>query len=264
MEWLPYYLLTGAITGLTAGLLGVGGGLIVVPALALIFSSMAVEQSVYMHLAVGTSLATIVATSLSSIYAHHRRGAVDWRVAMSLTPGLVLGAWLGTWLADLMPSAGLRVFFGLFELAVAAQMAWSIRAEARRALPGLPGLSAYGAGIGAVSTVAGIGGGTLTVPLLSWCGVDIRQAVATSAACGLPIALAGAAGFMVAGWDAAALPSGSSGYIHWPSWLGVIVASMLLAPVGARMAHRLPMPALRKVFALFLMLVGLRMLWGSI
>jgi uncharacterized membrane protein YfcA len=263
MEWLPFYLLVGAFTGLLAGLLGVGGGLIVVPALAMIFVAMGVDEGVYMHLAVGTSLATIAATSLSSIYAHHRHQAVDWGTMLRLTPGLVSGAWLGSWLADLLPSSGLRVFFGLFELAVAAQMAWAVRAQARHTLPGTLGLGGYGMGIGIISAVAGIGGGTLTVPLLSWCGVSMRHAVATSAACGLPIALAGMLGFIVAGWHQPMLPTASSGYVHWPSWAGIAAASVLSAPLGARLAHRLPVPVLRRVFAMFLALVGLRMLYLS-
>jgi uncharacterized membrane protein YfcA len=213
-----------------------------------------------MHLAIGTSLATIVLTSLSSIRAHHQRGAVLWPVVGRLTPGIIAGAWLGAAVAHLLPTVALRTIFGLFELAVAAQMALGVSAAPHRQLPGLAGSSFAGGLIGSVSAIVGIGGGTLTVPFLSWCNVEMRRAVATSAACGLPIALAGAIAFMVAGWNHPALPGASSGYLHWPAVLGIGLTSVLFAPLGARLAHTLPAYTLRRIFALFLALLGIRML----
>jgi uncharacterized membrane protein YfcA len=256
------YLALGAFAGLMAGLLGVGGGLIIVPVLAGIFQHQQMSAAVIMHLAIGTSLATIVVTSVSSVRAHHQRGAVLWPVVWRLTPGIVIGAWLGAVVADALPSAVLSKIFAVFVLVVAAQMAFGAKPAPHRELPGAPGMLATGGVIGAVSAVVGIGGGSLTVPFLTWCNTPMRQAVATSAACGLPIALAGAIGFIVTGLNAAELPAWSLGYVYGPALVGVAFASMLSAPLGAKLAHTLPAEVLKKVFAVFLTLIGVRMLLG--
>ena len=262
MEPLIIYLLVGAFVGIMAGLLGVGGGLIIVPALVLVFHRQGVADAVIMHLAIGTSLASIVLTSISSMYAHHRRGAVHWPAFRGLTPGIVIGALAGAAVADLMPGHALRVFFGVFVLVVAVQIAFNLMASPHRQLPGKPGLAAAGGAIGVVSSIVGIGGGSLTVPFLVWCNLSIRAAVATSSACGFPIAVAGAAGFVLAGWNARGLPPFSSGYVYWPAQLGIALASVAFAPLGARLAHTLPTDILRKLFALFLAVIGVRMLIG--
>jgi len=262
MEALVLYLILGAFAGTLAGLLGVGGGLVIVPALAFMYADQDMPAALVMHMAVGTSLATIVVTSLSAIRAHHRYGAVRWELFWQLTPGIVLGAFLGATAADLLPGKVLRVVFGLFELGVALQMGLAARATPQRRLLGRPGMTLAGAVIGAVSAIVGIGGGTMTVPFLTWCKVSVRNAVATSSACGLPIAVAGAAGFIIVGWNAAALPQWSSGYVYWPAFAGVVAASMVFAPLGARLAHTVPVPVLRRFFAVFLAVVGLRMLLG--
>lgn len=256
------YLALGAFAGLMAGLLGVGGGLIIVPVLAGIFQHQQMSAAVIMHLAIGTSLATIVVTSVSSVRAHHQRGAVLWPVVWRLTPGIVIGAWLGAVVADALPSAVLSKIFAVFVLVVAAQMAFGAKPAPHRELPGAPGMLATGGVIGAVSAIVGIGGGSLTVPFLTWCNTPMRQAVATSAACGLPIALAGAIGFIVTGLNAAELPAWSLGYVYGPALVGVAFASMLSAPLGAKLAHTLPAEVLKKVFAVFLMLIGVKMLLG--
>ena len=258
MVWL--YLALGAFAGLMAGLLGVGGGLIIVPVLVWVFHHQGLAEANIMHLALGTSLATIVITSISSVRAHHRRGAVLWPVVWRLTPGIVLGAWLGAVVAHGLPSAVLSRVFAVFVLIVAAQMGFGAKPAPHRNLPGAGGLAAVGVGIGGVSAIVGIGGGSLTVPFLTWCNVAMRQAVATSAACGLPIALAGSVGFMVTGWQAPQLPDWSLGYIYLPALVGVAVTSMLSAPLGAKLAHTLPTDLLKKVFAVFLALIGTRML----
>ncbi len=260
LEALPVYLAVGAFAGLLAGLFGVGGGLVIVPVLALVFDAQGVDSGVLMHLAVGTSLATIVFTSLSSVHAHHRRGAVLWRQFARLLPGIVIGAWLGSAIADLLPGDSLRRIFGIFELLVAVQMGLALRPAPHRELPGLPGMSVAGTVIGAVSAIVGIGGGTLTVPFLTWCNVAMRQAVATSAACGLPIALAGAIGFLTVGWGDPRLPERATGFVYWPAWAGIVAASVFLAPLGARIAHALPGDRLKRGFALFLAVLGIRML----
>lgn len=262
MTELAVYLALGAVAGLLAGLFGVGGGLIIVPVLAWVFLAHGVHVDVVMHLAVGTSLASIWLTSVMSIRAHHRRGAVDWAVVRKLAPGIVLGALAGAFIADLLPTAALKRIFGVFELFVAAQMLLVGRYQAHFDLPGRLGLGLAGGVIGAVSAVIGIGGGTLTVPFLVWCRVPMIRAVASSAACGLPIAVAGAAGFMVTGWNDAHLPAWSTGYLYWPAWLGIVIASSATAGLGARLAHTLPAARLRQLFALLLMGMGVKMLAG--
>lgn len=259
-EWLAYTLL-GAFAGVLAGLFGVGGGLVIVPVLAWLFLHAGIEPAVIMHLAVGTSLATIVFTSISSVYAHHRRGAVQWRAFAQLSPGIVIGAWLGAVIADSLPSGNLRVIFGVFELLVATQMGFGLKVSPHRTLPGNSGMALAGGVIGTISAIVGIGGGTMTVPFLQWCNVEMRKAVATSAACGLPIAVAGAMGFVVSGWDESGLPALSSGYLYWPALGGIVVASMLFAPLGARLAHSLPAAQLKRYFALFLAFLGIKMLF---
>ena len=256
------YLALGAFAGVMAGMLGVGGGLIIVPVLAWIFGRQPISDALIMHLAIGTSLASIVITSISSIRAHHQRGAVLWPAFWRLTPGIVIGAWLGAAVADLLSSAALTKIFAVFVLMVAAQMAFGAKPAPQRELPKPTGMAATGVVIGMVSAIVGIGGGSLTVPFLSWCNTPIRQAVATSAACGLPIALAGALGFIVTGLNAPHLPAWSLGYVYGPALVGVASASMLTAPLGAKLAHTLPTNSLKKVFAVFLAAVGSKMLLG--
>ncbi|MCP4040397.1 MAG: sulfite exporter TauE/SafE family protein, partial [Gammaproteobacteria bacterium] len=173
---------------------------------------------------------------------------------------LVLGAIAGAGVADHLASTSLRIFFGIFELAVAVQMAWGGSPSTHRELPGKPLQICIGVLIGAVSALVGIGGGTMTVPFLIWCNINARQAVATSAAAGLPIAMAGASGFVLAGLDGS-LPDWSIGYIYLPAFAGIVLTTVLFAPLGARLAHTLPATVLRRIFALFLLVVGMKMLW---
>lgn len=262
METLLLYLATGAVAGVLAGLLGVGGGLIIVPALAFIFATQGVPDAIAMHMALGTSLATIVMTSTSSVRAHHKRGAVLWQVVWRLTPGIVVGTLMGAMLADMLSSGTLKHIFGIFALLVALQMGLGAKPAPHRRLPGRSGMGLAGWIIGGVSAIVGIGGGSLTVPFLTWCRVGIHNAVATSSACGLPIALAGSLGFIITGWNETALPAYSSGYIYWPAMAGIATASVLFAPLGAKFAHALPADILKKFFAIFLALLGTRMLVG--
>ena len=259
---LALYLVLGGAAGLLAGLLGVGGGLVIVPVLLWLFEGQGIGGGHAMHMAVGTSLGTIVFTSLSSVHAHHRRGAVAWDVFARMTPGIVVGGLAGAAFAGALAGRALEAFFGLFELAVAARMAWGGRTVPHRTLPGAGALAGAGGVIGAFSAVVGIGGGTLTVPFLAWCNVPMQRAVATSAACGLPIAIAGALGFLAAGWGTPGLPGWSVGYLYLPALAGIAAASVLTAPVGARIAHAVPAAALRRGFAVFLVVAGVRMLWG--
>ncbi|MFA7387567.1 MAG: sulfite exporter TauE/SafE family protein [Thiohalobacteraceae bacterium] len=259
---LAIYLALGAVAGLLAGLFGVGGGLVIVPVLAWVFVGLGMHADVVMHLAIGTSLASIWLTSIMSIRAHHRRGAVEWALVRRLAPGIVVGALVGALVAEQLPTQALRGIFGVFELLVAAQMLLVDRYQARFDLPGRIGLAGAGGLIGAFSALIGIGGGTLTVPFLVWCRVPVLRAVATSAACGLPIAVAGALGFVFTGWQSPHLPVWATGYVYWPAWLGIVLASSFSAGLGARLAHRLQARRLRQGFALLLILIGLRMIWG--
>jgi len=248
------------MAGLLAGLLGVGGGLIIVPVLAWLFVAQQLPSEIIMHLALGTSLASIVLTSVSSSYAHHRHAAVLWPVVVSLSPGIIIGALLGSFIADGLPSDLLRTIFALFEIAVAMQMGFSLIPQAGRNLPGSWGRSAAGGVIGVVSSIVGIGGGTLTVPFLVFCRVSIHKAVATSAACGLPIALAGSLGYVMMGWQNQSLPENSVGFVYLPALVTILLTSMLFAPLGARLAHRLPVATLKKIFAGLLFILGVIML----
>lgn len=230
--------------------------------LAWTFAAQGMDAGVIMHLAIGTSLASIWLTSIMSIRAHHKRGAVNWALVKQLVAGIVLGALAGALIAEQLPTSSLKRIFGVFELIVAAQMLFGTRYQAHFELPGKAGMTAAGGVIGGVSAIIGIGGGTLTVPFLMWCRVPMLNAVATSAACGLPIAVAGAFGFLLTGWNAANLPAWSTGYLYWPAWLGIVIASSLTAGLGARLAHRLPSARLRQLFALLLMGLGVKMLAG--
>ena len=254
------YLLLGAVAGIIGGLLGLGGGIVIVPALLFLFIRQGFSAEIQMHLAVATSLATIIFTSIASAWSHHRHGAVYWRIVAFLVPGIVIGCVLGAITANHIRSESLRFIFGLFELLVAMQIGLGIKPPGHRDLPGNFGMVLAGGGIGTLSTILGIGGGTLTVPFLLWCNVNIRNAVATSAACGLPIAVAGTMSFIVTGWNQAALPAGSTGYVYWPAALAILIASVLTAPLGASLAHILPVTFLKRIFAIVLVIVGIRML----
>jgi len=254
------YLAVGVLAGLLAGLLGVGGGLVVVPALLWLFAAQGFSAESLVHLAVGSSLATIVATGASSAWAHHRHGAVDWSLFAGLAYGLVPGAVVGGLFASLLSAALLHMLVAVFVLLVAVQVLAGLRPSPHRGQPSLGWRVLAGVVIGLLSALVGIGGGSLTVPWLLWHNVAMRVAVATSSACGVPIALAGAIAFGVAGSGQAGLPPASSGFVYWPAVGGIVVTSLLTAPLGARLAHRLPVPLLKRGFGLFLLLVGTKML----
>lgn len=257
------YLGLGAVAGILAGLLGIGGGLVIVPLLVFAFSWQGLPEAHLMHLALGTSLASIIFTSISSFLAHHRRGAVYWPVVRGVAPGVVLGTFAGSFVAAALSTTFLQVFFALFLYFVCWQMLSGRRPQPGRSLPGAAGLNAVGGGIGIFSSLVGIGGGTLSVPFMLWCNIGIHQAIGTSAAIGFPIAVAGTAGYLINGWQSTALPAWSLGYLYLPALLGIVAASVLTAPLGVRLAHSLPVASLKKIFALLLLLVATRMLWGA-
>jgi uncharacterized protein len=262
VETLLIYLALGACAGLAAGLFGIGGGVVIVPVLSMLFEAQGLSDHVALPLAIGTSLATIVITSLAAIWAHHQRRAVQWDIFHQMVLGVGLGGLFGAGMAELLPTGALRVVFGVFELIVAVQIGLNLMASSHRRLPGQAAMFIAAMVIGTVSSVVGIGGGTMTVPFLVWCNVSIRRAVATSSACGLPLSLAGAAGFVVTGWGSVGLPAWSTGYLYWPAFAGVAAASLLFAPLGATLVHKLPVSMLRRIFCAVLGVLGVRMLMG--
>jgi uncharacterized membrane protein YfcA len=258
--WIAYALL-GLVVGVLAGLFGVGGGTILVPVLMLVFAWQDFPVALHMHMAVGTSLACIVFTSLSATWQHHQHGAVRWPLVIWLAPGLCLGVWCGAAVAARLPGVQLAWFFGLFCWVVAAQMATGWQPVAARQLPGRVVLGVAGSVIGLVSAFFGIGGGSLTVPFLAACRVRMQEAVATAAACGFPIALVGAAGYAWQGRAVAYVPEWSTGYVYGPAFMGIAVVSVFSARVGAHWAHRLDAIKLKRAFAAFLFLIGATFLW---
>lgn len=256
------YLALGAFAGFMAGLLGVGGGAIMVPVLTSIFLAEGFARSEVVHLALGTSMAAIVFTSISSLRAHHAHGAVLWRVVAGITPGILLGTFLATFIAARVPTTALALFFAVFMSYVALQMLLNIKPKPHRELPGPFGLSTVGVGIGGVSALVAIGGGALSVPFMTWCNVKPQHAIGTSAAIGLPIALAGTAGYLLNGWGHPNLPPASLGFVHLPALAFVVAMSVATAPLGAKMAHRLPVAALKRIFAGMIMLLVTKMLWN--
>lgn len=254
-------LVAGAVAGVLAGLLGVGGGIVVVPVLFHVFTALGIPEAVKMHLAVGTSLATIIPTSIVSARAHRKRGGVDVALLRLWGPWVLLGVLGGATLANAAKGATLTAVFAVVALAVAANMAF--RPEGRALAAGLPGASAQRAiavVIGGFSALMGIGGGTLGVPVLSAFGYPIRRAVGTAAAIGLIVSVPGAAGFVWAGLGAPGLPPGSLGYVNLVGVALIVPTTMLAAPLGAHLAHSIGTAGLRKAFALFLFLTSLRML----
>ncbi|MCE8024342.1 MULTISPECIES: sulfite exporter TauE/SafE family protein [Halomonadaceae] len=258
--WLAYVAL-GAVVGIMAGLLGVGGGGIMVPILTALFLAQGVPLEHLAHLALGTSMAAIIPASTASLLSHRRHGAVRWETVRYLTPGILVGTFLATFIAALLPTRGLAIFFACFMILMSLQMLANIKPKPTRNLPGAVGLGGAGLGIGGISALVAIGGGSLTVPFLTWCNVKLPQAIGTSAAVGLPIALAGALGYVINGWGTPGLPGAALGFVYLPALLLMAPFSMLMAPVGARLAHRLPVTILKRIFAVMMMGLALQMVY---
>lgn len=254
------YLVLGAFAGVLAGLFGVGGGMIIVPVLVYSFALQGFAPDVLTHMAVGTSLATIAFTSLSSVRAHHKLGSVRWALFVWLALGIIGGCVLGALTAASLSGPILQKIIGVFAICIAIQMTFELKPRAALSEPGKPTLTIAGGVIGWASSIFGIGGGSLTVPFLVWRSVPMQQAVATSAACGMPIAVAGALSFMATGWGTAVLPDWSLGYVYLPAMIGIAATSVFFAGFGARLAHRLSQRMLKRLFALLLVTVGINFL----
>lgn len=242
----------GLCTGFLAGLLGIGGGMLLVPFLTMILSAKGFPADYVVKMAVATSLATICFTSLSSVRAHNSRGAVLWPVVKTLAPGILVGSILGAQVAVAISSKTLGMLFAVFVAFSATQMFLGRRPEPTRTLPGPVGTFGAGTGIGVLSSLVGAGGGFVSVPFMTWCNIKIHDAVGTSAALGFPIALAGTVGYIWAGQGLPAMPAGSIGYLYLPGLICVSFASVIMAPIGARTAHRLDVQPLKKIFAILL------------
>lgn len=255
--WLEFALI-GALAGFAAGYLGIGGGLILVPALSWIFSRDPATATMAVHMAVATSLATMLVTSLSSIIAHQRRRAVQWMTVRKLVPGLLAGAVVGAVIADQLSSPSLGRVFALYALAAGLQLLLGRQQAFEKPLPGTAGISATGVVIGGISSMVGIGGGSMTVPWLLWHGQRAQNAVATAAACGYPIAVAGSLSFVLLGRTGTMAQNGL-GYVQPAALIGVALVSALFAPVGAWLVHRSPPGVVRKLFGVFLLLLAIRM-----
>jgi uncharacterized membrane protein YfcA len=255
----------GLLAGYLAGLLGIGGGMLMVPFITLILSKRGVDPELSVKMAIATSMATIVFTSVSSVRAHHQRGAVRWDVVKRLTPGIVLGAAVASLgVFSLLKGASLALFFAGFVGFSATQMLLDKKPLPGRQLPGSVGLVGVGGAIGFVSGLVGAGGAFISVPFMTWCNIAIHQAVATSAAIGFPIALANALGYIISGAQLANLPQYSLGYIWLPALLVIASCSITTAPWGASAAHKLPVKRLKKAFALILYLLAAYMLYRGL
>ncbi len=258
--WLLAYAGLGLFSGFCAGMFGVGGGAVIVPILTSMFVAQAIPHEHVLHLALGSSMATIVFTSLSSLRAHHKRGAVLWPVVIRIAPGIVLGTLLSSQLASHVSTRPLGIFFAVFMCCVALQLFFNGKAQAHRELPGTVGMSVAGMVIGGISALVAIGGGSLSVPFMTWCNVKVHNAIGTSAAIGLPIAVSGALGYAVSAWQQTGLPDLSVGFLYLPAVAGMSLTSVFAAPLGARLAHSLPAATMNKLFATLLLLLATKML----
>ena len=260
LEWILSFLVLGSFVGFMAGLLGIGGGGIMVPILTSIFLLQGVAVDNVVHLALGTSMASMVVTSYSSLRAHNSRGAVIWKVVKGMAMGILLGTFLATFLASYLSSLYLAIFFVFFMAFVSFQMFLNKQPNPSRSLAGRTGLFSAGSGIGAISALVSIGGGSLTVPYLTWQNVELKKSIGTSAAIGLPISIAGTLGYLVNGWGHSSVEAYTLGFVNLPAVLLISVTSFFMAPLGARFAHKLPVPILKKIFAVLLVILSIKML----
>lgn len=260
VEWIFSYLLLGSFVGIMAGLLGIGGGGIMVPILTVFFLKQGISPENVVHLALGTSMASIVVTSFSSLRAHNSRHGVVWDIAKKMSPGIIIGTFLATFLATYLSSYNLAWFFTIFMAYMSIQMLINKRPRFNGRLVGSKGYFIAGTGIGAISALVSIGGGSLTVPFLMWKNLEIKKAIGTSAAIGLPISLAGTFGYLISGWSSSTHENYTFGFVYFPAVLLISIASFTTAPYGVKLAHKLPTTTLKKIFAILLIILSLKML----
>ena len=262
IEWVFSFLLLGSFVGVMAGLLGIGGGGIMVPVLTTIFLLQGVPVENVVHLALGTSMASIIITSTSSMRAHNSKGAVVWKVVKGMASGIIIGTFMATFIASHSSSLYLAVFFSIFMAFVSVQMLLNKKPKPSRELSGNRSLFIAGMGIGAISALVSIGGGSLTVPYLAWQNINIKKAIGTSAAIGLPISIAGTTGYVINGWSSSSMENYTFGFVYLPAVVLISATSFITAPYGVNLAHKLPVDVLKKVFAVLLMILSLKMLFS--
>lgn len=252
--WLTY-LGVGVFVGFFAGLLGIGGGAVMVPILSLTFAARGFSNDHVVHMALATSMATIIPGSFASAWMHHQHQAVNWEVLKKMVPGILVGTFSGAIAAHFASTAFLKLFFVGFICFLAVQLLFDLKPKSRHALPGSGGLFAFGVLMGVISSFAGIGGAVLSIAFLTWCNLRMHEAIGTAAAIGVPLAIAGTVGFIATGMMDRELPPWSLGYVYLPAFAGIAATSFVVAPLGAKLAHRLPVVVLRRIFVVFL--VGL-------
>jgi uncharacterized protein len=263
IQYLMLYLLTGCFVGFFAGLLGIGGGSVMVPILSMIFAARGYGADHVVHMALATSMATIIPGALMSARTHHQHKAVEWDILKQMLPGILVGTFCGAVIAHFSSTAFLKGFFVAFICFLAIQMLFDFSSKLLKhraaQIPGANGLFIFGAVMGVVSSFAGIGGAVLSIAFLMWCGLTMHRAIGTASAIGVPLAIAGTLGFIVTGLTDNTMPAWSLGYVYLPAFAAIAATSMFLAPVGARLAHRLPVKTLKKIFVVFLILLASKM-----
>jgi uncharacterized membrane protein YfcA len=259
--WMLAYFATGALVGFLAGLLGIGGGMTLVPVLAAMFAAQQLAPGHSVHLALGTGMASIMFTSTASVRMHHRLGGVDWSLVRRMAPGMVIGTLLATALSGWVPQRALALAFAAIVFVGATQILLGRKPSAGRMLPGTAPLLFIGLAIGAVCGLVSAGGAFITVPFMLFCGVAMTTAIGTGAALGVPVAVVGTLGYVLSGWRVTELPPLALGFVHGPALLGIVAGSVLTAPMGARAAHRMPVAMLRRIFAVLLYVLATKMLW---
>jgi uncharacterized membrane protein YfcA len=252
MPELAAYFAIGLVVGFLSGLLGIGGGIIIVSSLAIMFSAHGFAPGYVMHLALGSSMACIVMSSIVSFRTHDKHGAVDWHVVRSVTPGLLAGVMAGVLIARASSTAVLKYLYLAFTLLVTLQWVLNVKPKPSRELPGRNGLAGFGIVMGTVAGLFGGGGAVLGVPFLTWCNQTMHRAIGTVAALGFPIAIIGTLGYVAAGWGVGGMPPWSLGFVYLPAVVGISLMSMITARWGARTAHRLKGNTLRRIFAVVL------------
>jgi uncharacterized protein len=259
------YLICGGFAGLVAGLFGVGGGIIVVPILSMLFTALHFPHDHLMHLAIGTSLATIITNSITSTRGHQARGNIDWGIFKRSLPALIAGAPTGAYLASILHSRGLQLIFATFECLVALKIWLETSPNARtveaKHINGL-GYQAFGGTVGVLSSLLGVGGGTVSIPIMLYLGTPIHRAIGTAAAIGLPVSVMASIGYMVAGWSVPNLPQPSLGFVYLPAFIGITAGSLLTVSHGVALTYKLPIKILKRLLALLLFGIGVKMLWA--
>lgn len=255
------YILLGMIAGTLSGLFGIGGGLIVVPVLSYLYKIQGFNPAINMHMAVGTSLAIIIITSIRSLFSHMKHKIEFWSLYRQLFIGVILGTIGGVVLAHYLHSNVIKIIFGVFVLLMSIRMIFFKKTNPKRHLPNKPIMNGAGFIIGAKSGLLGLGGGALTIPFLTYCNVGMRRAVIVSVATSLTVGFVGSLTGILVSFDLPNLPKYSTGYIYWPACLCVAIGSVLFAPVGTMLSHRLPVAILKRFFGIFLVFVGVHMLW---